>query len=143
MAFKDPEKQRKYRKDWYERKLISDPSYAGKIREWHRNRYKTDTEFREASLKRSEIRRLVYASTAKALISEFRKDGCFGCGEKDFEVLCAHHRDPKQKKFNINKVTGGRYSKNTIILELKKCDCLCLNCHAKLHARLRREQNGR
>lgn len=85
-----------------------------------------------------------YRKRVDAVIKEFRKNGCKKCKEKDRDCLCAHHRDPKKKMFGIGQVTSARPTLDRLREELKKCVCLCLNCHAKLHARKRRrEKNGR
>jgi hypothetical protein len=74
------------------------------------------------------------------IIAEFRKNGCKKCNEKDKDCLCAHHRNPKKKMFGIGSVASIRPSLERLKEELKKCTCLCLNCHAKLHARKRRRE---
>lgn len=41
-----------------------------------------------------------------------------------------HHRDPKEKSFNINASTLGF---QRLKAEVDKCDLLCANCHAETH----------
>ena len=53
------------------------------------------------------------------------------CGESNPVCLTFHHRDPNQKELNIGKLVKMGLSK--VIREIKKCDILCLNCHAKKH----------
>ena len=56
---------------------------------------------------------------------------CIRCGFNDSNAaLCFHHRDPEQKDFGL-----ARYSKayHKMLEEAKKCDLLCLNCHAIIH----------
>jgi hypothetical protein len=84
-----------------------------------------------------------YRKRVDVIINQFRKNGCKKCKESDRDCLCAHHRDPKKKKFGIGSVTTLRPTLDTLRFELKKCVCLCLNCHAKLHARKRIRERKR
>jgi len=52
---------------------------------------------------------------------------CKNCGNDDYRVLEFHHT--KSKKFNIGDSISRGYSKEKIILEIKKCEVLCANCH--------------
>ena len=61
-----------------------------------------------------------------------RESGCIYCGENEPVALLFHHRDAAAKKFTISNIVG--YSRKTIMGEVAKCDILCRNCHAKLHA---------
>jgi hypothetical protein len=54
--------------------------------------------------------------------------GCYKCGEKHPRVLNFHHRNPKDKNFNIH---DGKNSLTKVMSEVKKCDILCINCHVK------------
>lgn len=58
---------------------------------------------------------------------------CIICGyEKCTAALQFHHRNPEEKKFNINNSTCNKAWK-TIKEEIDKCDLLCANCHMELH----------
>lgn len=61
------------------------------------------------------------------------KTKCVKCGEGRVYVIQFHHKDPSEKKFNV--VTGARShkSKEDIVEEVKKCICLCANCHKEFH----------
>jgi hypothetical protein len=62
---------------------------------------------------------------------EYKGGKCGQCGyNKCPSALTFHHRDPKEKKFNIS----GSHARawNKIQLELDKCDLLCRNCHAEI-----------
>jgi hypothetical protein len=54
--------------------------------------------------------------------------------------LIFHHRNPKDKDFNISGNHGRSWSK--IEAELDKCDLMCHNCHNELHDKIDREQQG-
>jgi len=66
-------------------------------------------------------------------------DKCKICGyNKCLDALHFHHRNPSQKDFQI----GGSHCRNwsAIRAELDKCDLVCANCHAEIHAK--REQSN-
>lgn len=46
-------------------------------------------------------------------------------------ALDFHHKDQKEKKFNI--ATALQKNKKTLLAEAKKCQVICSNCHRKLH----------
>lgn len=59
---------------------------------------------------------------------------CKKCGyDEHFAALQLHHRDPKEKEYSISRMRN--YSEEKIIAELGKCDILCANCHALVHAK--------
>jgi hypothetical protein len=57
---------------------------------------------------------------------------CVKCGESDRACLDWHHIDPSQKEYAIGFLLCNR-SRESILEEMKKCICLCSNCHRKLH----------
>lgn len=61
------------------------------------------------------------------------KTACLKCGETRVYCLCFHHIDPKQKKFNIGGGTAKIALEEDIANEVKKCVCLCQNCHKEFH----------
>jgi hypothetical protein len=60
------------------------------------------------------------------------KTPCAKCGESRLYVLDFHHIDPKDKSFNINRKTS-KSDFSVIENEVKKCICLCRNCHMEYH----------
>lgn len=58
-------------------------------------------------------------------------NGCKICGELDYVVLEFDHRDRKEKSFTIANAVGKAMSWDKLIVELKKCDILCANCHRR------------
>lgn len=60
---------------------------------------------------------------------------CMKCGISHPAVLQFHHRNKAGKSFAIANVVARATSMQQIINELKKCDVLCVNCHAKHHWR--------
>ncbi len=55
---------------------------------------------------------------------------CKNCSEWRPECLQFHHRDPKQKAFNVSHWIRNGVSLETLKAEIAKCDVLCANCHA-------------
>jgi hypothetical protein len=71
-------------------------------------------------------------STAKwkAVVDEWKSQGCVNCGEDRIHLIDAHHIDPSKKSFSIGKTMRGvKITK----LELSKCIQLCSNCHRDFH----------
>ena len=65
---------------------------------------------------------------------EYRKKlKCIKCGENHISCLEFHHKNPKNKEYNVSSITSGTYGIETIMKEIKKCDVLCANCHRKEH----------
>ena len=69
---------------------------------------------------------------------------CMHCGEDHPACLQFHHRDRKEKSFNIGGPIGQwRYlTLKGLEEEISKCDILCGNCHAKFHWE-ERQQSGK
>ena len=58
---------------------------------------------------------------------------CSRCGYSKYpEVLEFHHKDPKQKDFNLSS-KGHCRSWERVKAEIAKCDLLCANCHREIH----------
>lgn len=56
---------------------------------------------------------------------------CYYCSESTQVCIDWHHIDPSTKKFTIGKQRVKKIS--TLVNEMKKCECICSNCHRKLH----------
>ena len=61
------------------------------------------------------------------------KQPCLFCGENNKDEIQLHHVNATEKKFDP---TSGSHSLKSIAEEVKKCWCLCKECHTKLHQRL-------
>lgn len=57
---------------------------------------------------------------------------CIKCGESHPGCLDFHHRDPSTKEYSIS-VSGPSLGRDKLLIEIAKCDILCVNCHRKLH----------
>lgn len=60
------------------------------------------------------------------------KTPCVKCGESRSYVIDFHHINPDEKLFNIS-TAGSRHTDVDISNEVKKCICLCRNCHQEYH----------
>lgn len=70
----------------------------------------------------------------KIFYAEFKGGKCEKCGyDKNYSALSFHHRNPKEKCFEINARSFVSHSKEEIEKEVNKCDLLCMNCHLELH----------
>lgn len=59
------------------------------------------------------------------------KTPCVKCGEDRFYVIDFHHINPLSKEFTIGAAT--QWGKERLLNEVKKCICLCKNCHTEFH----------
>ena len=64
-----------------------------------------------------------------------RKGGrCERCGYSHNEAALAfHHLDPADKSFPLDLRRCSNTSWNALLSEARKCQPLCLNCHAEIH----------
>lgn len=73
----------------------------------------------------------------KAYIQSHLKS-CMKCGCTDYRVLTFHHRDPKQKLYNVKEMKHRRFTRRQIDEEIAKCDVLCYNDHRIEHWKMSR-----
>jgi len=74
---------------------------------------------------------LYYRKRLKMKAVEYKGGECLTCGySTSIVALTFHHRDPREKDFNIVKMTS---MSEATFRELDKCDLLCENCHRQLH----------
>ena len=67
-----------------------------------------------------------------ALVFNYLKEHpCVDCGEPDPVVLEFDHRDTRVKRLAIAKMIENRYSWDSILDEIAKCDVRCANCHRR------------
>lgn len=59
---------------------------------------------------------------------------CERCGyDKCPEVLEFHHLNPQEKDEGVSKLLSSNSNIDSIYKEIKKCVCLCANCHREFH----------
>lgn len=69
----------------------------------------------------------------KKWINEYKSTlKCLFCDEDENVCLDFHHLDPLTKVGEISQLTN-RGSLKLIQTEIKKCICVCSNCHRKIH----------
>jgi len=94
-------------------------------REYHKHQWYP--EHRKDRLQETKDRR---AELQEWYISYKATLRCKRCDEWRPESLQFHHRDPKQKLFNVGEWIRNGVSLETLKAEIEKCDVLCANCHA-------------
>jgi transcription elongation factor Elf1 len=94
--------------------------------------YQTHTqEHREATKKRRNENRKQLRQRIDVIKRRF---GCRVCGESDIVCLDFHHLNPNIKDFDIAQTMNHEWSWERVLEEIRKCVCLCANCHRKVHA---------
>jgi len=110
MPNRDPQKQRQYQREWYQRNRV--------------------TEIARINARRTK--RLVWFDGYKRSL---RCDRCKKSFKNCPEICDFHHLDPKTKW----RLRGGmrqilvRHSMRLLLLEIEKCIPLCANCHRITH----------
>jgi hypothetical protein len=121
MPLKDPEARRAYHRDYM------------------RRRYNEDAEFRKSHRKRASKNDLRYLQRNRQIVDDWKRErGCLMRWEPEMCCFIAHHRDPATKEFCIAEAVVRRVSEKRLRAELAKCECLCSNCHTKVHAGIER-----
>ena len=70
----------------------------------------------------------------KQRVEEIKEEfGCQKCGDKRSYVLDFHHIEPKTKEQGIARLISNNATETHINNEIKKCVCLCANCHREFH----------
>lgn len=70
----------------------------------------------------------------KAKLLKIKGGECEICQyKKNTSALCFHHIEPKNKSFQIDIRHCSNKSWDKLLKEVKKCQLLCLNCHAEVH----------
>lgn len=105
-----------------------------KHNEHARKRYREDAAYRVAQKSRVAANNKRNITLKREVIAKWRAEGCSLCGETELCCLVAHHLDPQKKEDHVSRMIFDRTSWGRFLRELKKCVCLCRNCHAKVHA---------
>ena len=59
------------------------------------------------------------------------KTPCAKCGETRPHIIQFHHINPADKEHDMARIK--KYPADVVISEVKKCVCLCANCHFEYH----------
>lgn len=87
-----------------------------------------NTKYKEKYGKKGRARSALTTAKLKAIKLYL---GCYCCSEVYPNCLEFHHVDESQKDFIIS--GAKQRSWESIQNELKKCICVCANCHRKIH----------
>lgn len=110
MPYKDPEKERQYKKEWY-LKLKKNPVK-------YKRRIKSNRD---------------YVNKKKALVKAHKSErGCIFCGEKRPSKLHLHHMNPNAKIMSVSDMTKW-YGYAKLNAEIKKCVVMCSKHHKEYH----------
>jgi hypothetical protein len=115
MPYKDKEKRKQYRKEYYERTKEESQKYYFENKEKYRERNR-------ASRGRND-----------EFINQYKlENGCSKCGyNKHHSAIDFHHIEEKSE--NISRMAKDSYSIKKISEEMSKCILLCANCHREEH----------
>jgi len=94
----------------------------------HNKRLKTHV-FQQQRMKYTSKTRRDYNAVITQRIKTYL--GCMACGENSHHCVLEYHHMNDDKDMNI----GQQHSRsiNVLFNEIKKCICLCANCHRKVH----------
>ena len=112
---KNRDRIRQANKEFY-RKTKDDPVYVQRRRE-SAARHKDENQARQRE--------------RRHLFNQKYKTPCAKCGETRLYLIQFHHIDPATKTICIGANT--HISENVLAEEVKKCVCLCSNCHDEFH----------
>ena len=78
----------------------------------------------------------------QAYVDQRTGSTCECCGEKwPIELLEFHHKNPKDKLFELQQQWNTKVVKQKVLDEADKCALLCSNCHALEHVALRKGES--
>lgn len=139
----------------YYQKYKNDPDFQKKRQEyWNTNRDKFNAlaaKYRAENKETIHTARRHYQQKNRLFLNQVEADirkqnklkliellggKCIICGYNRYHgALDFHHRNPKDKLFDISKKFSVRSNQgwNNLKLEAEKCDLLCANCHREKH----------
>ncbi len=112
---------------WKDKDKYKSERYREYIRQYNKGWYQRHKAHRLAQNYERKARMYELYQQIKA---ELR---CADCGETHPATLHFHHRNPKEKEFNIADFVRSGKSVEALYKEMEKCTVLCANCHAKRH----------
>src|SRR5205085_4555952 len=109
MSHKTPEGVRAYNRDYYQRN-------------------------RERLIQQQAEKNKRLAGKRRQWLAEYKSGlSCARCGESHPATLTFHHKKPARKSFAIGDANTLKVSRKRLLAEIRKCEILCANCHAKEH----------
>lgn len=91
-------------------------------------KYMKDNKQHQKLVKNNKIK-------CRDFVNQYKQNsnGCENCGyNKNSAALVFHHKNPKDKSFEINIGVNKSYSKQRLLTEIDKCQLLCTNCHMEI-----------
>ena len=101
-------------------------------RAYNRSWYAANKKRRYATIKAHYARTKLWFKQYKATLQ------CARCPENHPACLQFHHKNPRTKVLEVTECVARNWSRKRIMQEIRKCEVLCANCHAKEHWRKRR-----
>jgi hypothetical protein len=101
--------------------------------------------FRLRAVSADAVSEMWFSSFSMALSSMLAGADKLGNVDKLYKcsnLLHFHHRDPKQKEFNVGEWIRNGVSLERLKAEIAKCDALCANCHARATQNERYRKKG-
>ncbi len=102
-------------------------------RKYIREHYWRNREYYLDKVRRRNI--ILTRECHEYIANHLAKHPCMDCGEKDIVVLEFDHKVKKRKSGEVSRMLKQRFSLARIILEVKKCEVRCANCHRKKTAK--------
>jgi hypothetical protein len=84
--------------------------------------------------KKNKSERNAYIRDYRKEVIDSAKTPCVVCGEEDPVVIEFHHLDARKDVGGELVSRALRQSKKKFLEEIKKCVCVCANCHRRIHA---------
>ena len=81
----------------------------------------------------SQYMKDAYAKKQKEIQDLKAKFKCAKCGDDRGYVLDFHHINPSEKDVEVSRMISNNYKLDKVYDEIKKCICLCANCHREFH----------
>jgi len=101
--------------------------YTDKRKGTYKQHYhKHGSEYRVRAIQRN---RKIKDYLRRKMLDYLTDKSCIQCGINDRRVLDFDHLDPTLKSFSIARGITNTRSWDAILLEIKKCQILCANCH--------------
>ncbi len=102
-------------------KYHSVPEYKEKVKNWQKKYYLSKKPYMR---KYDEKKKLLNYFGGKCSLCDYSK--CLA-------ALEFHHKDPKEKEFNISNISVSTDSWDKCIEEASKCILICNRCHREIH----------
>ena len=93
-------------------------------------RHLYNKRYRATHREEISIQKKAYYNSCSKFIESLKRP-CVKCGESRHYVIQFHHIKPSDKLFTIGAVE--KKKSELIVAEVKKCICLCANCHSEYH----------